>query len=61
MNLKQLVEHAESQVGDDWENLNIDIPDEFNGGWLTVTKENVVIEDGTLALDFSKTYPDEYE
>lgn len=61
MNLKELIKHAEKMVGDDWEKLLIDIPDELNGGYMTINEENVVIENGIMQLDFSKTYPDVYD
>ncbi|KER02855.1 hypothetical protein LGZ99_17370 [Photorhabdus temperata] len=43
-------------------NYIVDIPDEYNGGWMEVKERNIVINDKhkTVFLDFSKDYPGEY-
>ena len=59
MTLIELIEDAKSKAGDEWDKLQIEIPDEFNGGWHTLSEENVVVDDGLLILDFWKSRPDE--
>ncbi|MCC8384620.1 hypothetical protein GPY51_10885 [Photorhabdus laumondii subsp. laumondii] len=63
MTIAELIELLKERLGDDWENRELEIPDEFNGGWLTVEPENVVIESDNrfIRLDCWMSYPEELE
>ncbi|KER01064.1 hypothetical protein [Photorhabdus temperata] len=63
MTIAELIELLKEQFGDDWKNRELEIPDEFNGGWLTVEPENVVIESDNefIKLDCWMSYPEELE
>ncbi|ETS31101.1 hypothetical protein BB987_09325 [Photorhabdus temperata] len=60
MTIAELIELLKMRCGNEWMNCKLDIPDEFNGGWLTVEPENVVIEsDEFIQLNCWMSYPDE--
>ncbi|MCC8376421.1 MULTISPECIES: hypothetical protein [Photorhabdus] len=62
MTIAELIELLKEHF-EDWESRELEIPDEFNGGWLTVEPENVVIESDNrfIRLDCWMSYPDELE
>ncbi|EQB98779.1 hypothetical protein [Photorhabdus temperata] len=63
MTIAELIELLKEHFGEDWKNRELEIPDELNGGWLTVEPENVIIESDNefIKLDCWMSYPDEKE
>ncbi|OWO84015.1 hypothetical protein B5C26_02975 [Photorhabdus luminescens] len=63
MTIAELIELLKMHFGNEWMNCKLEIPDEFNGGWLTVEFENVVIKSDNefIKLDCWMSYPDELE
>ncbi|KER01090.1 hypothetical protein LGZ99_22480 [Photorhabdus temperata] len=63
MTIAELIELLKERFGDNWENCELEIPDELNGGWLTVEHENVVIESDNefIKLNCWMSYPEELE
>ncbi|OCA55169.1 hypothetical protein [Photorhabdus namnaonensis] len=62
MTIAELIELLKERF-EDWESRELEIPDEFNGGWLAVEPENVVIESDNrfIRLDCWVNYRDELE
>ncbi|NHB63197.1 hypothetical protein [Photorhabdus sp. RW14-46] len=66
MKFIDFIELIKDKTGENWENVQLEVPDEFNGGWLTIEPENVVVDElhpssgnQFIKLDCWKTYPEE--
>lgn len=65
MKFSEFIDLIKEKAGDKWADVRLEVPDEFNGGWLTITPENVVVDDigpngiPFVKLDCWKSYPDE--
>ncbi|MCC8364941.1 hypothetical protein J8V57_09795 [Xenorhabdus sp. PB61.4] len=61
MTIAELIELLKTRIGSGWETHKLEVPDEFNGGWLTVEPENIVINSDSkfIQLDCWMSYPDE--
>ncbi|MBD1229476.1 hypothetical protein [Xenorhabdus griffiniae] len=62
MTISELIELLKTRIGSEWGEYKLEIIDEFNGGWLTVGPENIVIDSSQfIKLDCWKSYPDDDE
>ena len=65
MKFSEFIDLIKEKAGDKWADVQLEVPDEFNGGWLTIAPENVVVDDigpnsiQFVKLDCWKSYPDE--